>query len=93
MLNEARVQNKSGRIYASAPGNRSPNFHNRPPAPFPLALSTKLVGALILFVVGIMFCFVCLPSLKHAYLTCLRRPNQRNDSTALQSRNRQRKQA
>ena len=53
----------------SAAWQPEPELSQPPPRSVSFSASTKLVGALIVVVVGIMFCFVCLPSLKHAYLT------------------------
>jgi hypothetical protein len=69
MLVQAWVQKEKRAEYESAPWQPEPELSQPPPRSVSFSLSTKLVGVLILFVVGIMFCFVCLPSLKHAYLT------------------------
>jgi hypothetical protein len=69
MLVQAWVQEEKRAKYESAAWQPEPQLAQPPPRSVSFSASTKLVGALIVFVVGIMFCFVCLPSLKHAYLT------------------------
>ena len=69
MLVQAWVQKEKRPEYQSAAWQPEPELSQPPPRSVSFSASTKLVGALIVFVVGVMFCFVCLPSLKHAYLT------------------------
>jgi hypothetical protein len=69
MLVQAWVQKEKRPEYESAAWQPEPELAQPPPRSVSFSTSFKLVGVLILFVVGIMVCFVCLPSLKHAYLT------------------------
>ncbi len=69
MLVQAWAQNEKRPEYESAAWQPEPELAQAPPRSVSFGASTKLVGALVVFAVGAMFCFVCLPSLKHAYLT------------------------
>jgi hypothetical protein len=69
MLIRAWVQKEKRSEYESAAWQPEPELGQPPPRSVSISPSFKLVGVLILFVVGIMVCLVCLPSLKHAYLT------------------------
>jgi len=69
MLVQAWVQKQKRSDYESAAWQPEPELSQPPPRSVSFSTSTKLVGALLVFVVGMMFCFVCLPFLKHAYLT------------------------
>ena len=69
MLAQAWVQKEKRPEYEPAAWQPEPELTQPPPRPVSFSASFKLVGVLILFVVGIMVCFVCLPPLKHAYLT------------------------
>ena len=68
MLVRAWVQKEKRQDYESVDWQPEPELVQPPPRSVSFSASTKLGGALIVLVAGIMVCFVCLPSLKHAYL-------------------------
>jgi len=69
MLVQAWAQKEKRSEYESAAWQPEPELAQPPPRSVSFSASFKLVGVLILFVVGITVCHVSLPSLKHAYLT------------------------
>ena len=69
MLVQAWPQKEKRPEYQAAPWQPEPELAQPPPRSVSFGADFKLVGALILLVVGIMLWFVCMPSLKHAYLT------------------------
>lgn len=69
MLVQAWAQKEKRPDYESAPWQPEPELAQPPPRSVSFSAEFKLVGVSILSAVGIMTCFVCLLSLKHAYLT------------------------
>ena len=69
MLVQAWVQKEKRPEYESTAWQPEPELALPPPRSVSFSTSFKLVGVPVLLAVGIMVCFVCLPSLKHAYLT------------------------
>ena len=69
MLVQAWAQEEKRPDYESAAWQPEPELAQPPPRPVSFNASFKLVGVVVLFVVGIMVCMICLPFVKHAYLT------------------------
>lgn len=69
MLVQAWAQKEKRPEYESAAWQPEPELAQPPPRSVSFSASTKLLAAPIVLVAGITVCFVCLPSLKHAYLT------------------------
>jgi hypothetical protein len=69
MLVQAWVQKEKRPGYESVAWQPEPELAQPPPRSVSLSARFKLFGVFILLVVGSTVCFVCLPSLKHAYLT------------------------
>jgi len=69
MLVQAWVQKEKRPDYGAAAWQPEPELAQPPPRSVSFSPSFKFVRVLILLVVGITVCLVCLPSLKHAYLT------------------------
>jgi hypothetical protein len=69
MLAQAWVQKEKRPEYESAAWQPEPELAQPPPRSVSFSASAKLGRGLVVLVAGIMVCFVCLPFLKHAYLT------------------------
>ena len=69
MLVQAWFQEEKRPDYESTAWQPEPELAQPPPRSVSFGVGIKLVGVLLLFVVGIMVWSVCLPFLKHAYLT------------------------
>lgn len=68
-MGRAWIQKEKRPEYQSAAWQPEPELAQPPPRSVSFSASAKLGRALVVLVVGIVVCFVCLPSLKHAYLT------------------------
>ncbi len=69
MLVQARVQEEKRPEYQSIAWQPEPELSQSLPRSVSSSASTKLLGALMMVVGGIIICLVCLPTLKQAYLT------------------------
>jgi hypothetical protein len=69
MLVQAWVQKEKRPDYESVAWQPEPELAQPPPRSVSLSAGFKFFGVLIVLVVGSTLCIVCLPSLKHAYLT------------------------
>jgi hypothetical protein len=69
MLVQAWVQKEKRPEYQSAAWQPEPELSQLPPRSVSFSAGTKLARAVLVFVAGVVVCFVCWPSLKHAYLT------------------------